>query len=135
MENVEGQELDCPTGTVMIKQSNSLHANTFGRSGARSLLVEVPDALLQRFEPTGRLFETSPGLVIPGAAPSASRIHYELHVGDAMSALIVEGLVLDLLGRAGRSVGRMMQETVPPQWLKRVKELLHERYAAPPDHG
>lgn len=132
VENVEGQELDCRPGTVMIKQANSLHANTFGRSGARSLLVEVPEALLQRFEPTRRLFETSPGMVIPGAATSASRIHSELRVCDSVSALIVEGLVLDLLGRAGRSLERTIHEALPPQWLKRVKELLHEQYADPP---
>lgn len=133
VEIAGGRELQCRPGAVFLKRCATPHANRFGPSGARSLLIEVPDSLLGRFEPVHGLFATGPLQTVPGAAWTARRIHRELDRPDSVSRLVVEGLLLELLSRAARSgASGGRSDTPPPAWLERVRELLHERYAGPP---
>lgn len=133
VESAGGRDLPCRPGAVFLKRSETPHTNRFGPSGARCLLLEIPESLLSRFEPADALFAAGPLQTVPGAAWSARRIHRELYRTDAISALVVEGLLLDLLSRAARSDSDASRPSSgPPPWLERVRESLHDRYASPP---
>lgn len=132
LESVEGREHHLRRGSVLLKQSDAVHINHFGRSGARSLLVELPAAMLGRFEARRSLFASDPVRAVPGAARSAHRIHAELLEPDSVSEMVVEGLLLELLGGALRVADRAHPESAPPRWLVRVREALHGQFADPP---
>src|SRR5262249_40004391 len=51
---------------------------------------------------------------------------------DAAAALIVEGLVLEILGEAFRTAPAA-DETGAPRWVRRARDILHDRYRQPPD--
>lgn len=132
LESVEGREFHMHRGGVLLKQSDAVHTNHFGGSGARSLLVELPAGILERFEARRSLFASDPVRTVPGAARSAHRIHAELVEPDPVSQLVVEGLLLEVLGRAVRAGDRERPESAPPRWLIRVREALHEQFSDPP---
>lgn len=132
VERVEGRELHMRRGSVLLKQSDAVHTNHFGGSGARSLLVELPAAMLERFEDRRSLFASDPVRTVPGAARNAHRIHAELLESDPVSEMVVEGLLLEVLGRAVRAGDRGSPESAPPRWLVRVRDALHEQFADPP---
>ena len=132
LERVEGRELHMRRGSVLLKQSDAVHTNQFGKSGARSLLVELPAGMLERFETRRSLFAPDPVRTIPGAARSAHRIHAELIEPDPVSELVVEGLLLEVLARAVRAGDRERPESAPPRWLVRVRDALHEQFSDPP---
>lgn len=132
LESVEGREFHMRRGTVLLKCADAMHTNQFGRGGALSLLVELPDAMIERFEAARSLFEADPGRTVPSASPSARRIHTELLEPDPVSELVVEGLLLEVLGQAVRSSFREERAFAPPAWLVRVREALHEQFTDPP---
>jgi AraC family transcriptional regulator len=55
------------------------------------------------------------------------RIYDEFCCTDAVSALAVEGLTLELLAEGVRQGPRQVQRT-PPRWLRQVRDLLHEEF-------
>lgn len=132
LERVEGREFHMRRGSVLLKRCDAMHTNEFGRGGARLLLVELPDPMIDRFEAARSLLEANPGRAVPAAAASACRIHAELLEPDPVSELVVEGLLLGVLGQAVRSTFREEKASIPPAWLVRVREALHEQFADPP---
>jgi len=132
VETVEGREFHMQRGGVLLKRFDAVHTNRFGDTGARSLLVELPDAMIDRFEAIGSLFSSAPGRSVPSAARSARRIHAEFLEPDPVSELVVEGLLLEVLGHAVRSSVHDLAGTVAPSWLARVRDALHEHFTDPP---
>jgi AraC family transcriptional regulator len=62
-----------------------------------------------------------------GAVPAlALRIYRELRIKDTVAPVIVEGLMLEMLGHASRSLVKMPVR--PPGWLTEARDLLHGRF-------
>lgn len=57
----------------------------------------------------------------------ASKLYREFCVMDEVSALVIEGLALEMVATAARSV-KASKRTSPP-WLMRAREMLHENFA------
>jgi AraC family transcriptional regulator len=55
------------------------------------------------------------------------RIYEEFRCTDAVSALTVEGLTLELLAEGARQGPRRAERT-PPRWLQQVRDLLHAEF-------
>src|SRR5262249_8473367 len=66
------------------------------------------------------------------AADLALRLYQEFRRPDPFSALVVEGLVLELLGTAGRLAAQPPRGAAGPRWLARVREALHANLAQRP---
>jgi AraC-like DNA-binding protein/quercetin dioxygenase-like cupin family protein len=104
-------------GTVVTMPQQEPHADLFGGTGARLVVVESDD----------RGAETS---VFRhwGAAELAHRIGRELAEPDDFSELALEGLALELAALAGRGETR----ACAAPWLDDAAEILHERFRDPP---
>ena len=63
------------------------------------------------------------GGLLPGLA---MRLYDEFCKADKFSPLIVEGIALEMMGEADRKFAESL-ESLPPQWLTEVRDLLHER--------
>ena len=57
----------------------------------------------------------------------ALRLYREFYRDDPVAPLAAEGLALEILAEAFRRQGAVTQR-IPPRWVKRVKEVLHDRF-------
>jgi AraC family transcriptional regulator len=129
-EHVRGRVEECPPRSMMFKPAAERHADEFGRSGARCLLMEVVPGRLDTSEPFSELM-IRPGLIRSAKlAALGQRVQSELADWDAVSSLAVEGLILEVLADAARAV---RDETGPkePRWLRQARELIHARIHEP----
>jgi AraC-like DNA-binding protein len=58
-----------------------------------------------------------------------ARLYDEFQRCDAVTPLAVEGLTLELLARAARTLERPDHERRPPAWMRQVHDLLNDRFA------
>jgi AraC family transcriptional regulator len=118
----------CTPSTVIFHPAELIHANHFLAPGARTFSIELDARWLDR------LREVSPvrdGPVVSHGgqlAGVAVRLYHTVPETDAASALVMEGLVLELLGEIARR-GVAVVERKPPRWLAQTRELLHARFA------
>jgi AraC family transcriptional regulator len=97
----------------------------------RHFLVEIDFTGLERVEEYGARFDEPIALKDDGSAWLAARMYKEFRERDEFSGLALESISTELLIVASR---RRLQtsERKPPEWLKRVKEFLHESFSTPP---
>lgn len=114
-------------GTAIYHVTQHEHHVIVGNRPARALVIDIPDALRERLrEVEGR----EPPFLFRDRGPIAwlcSRVHGEVVSWSAGSALILEGLVLEILGGIAKVRGPAGDSAEPP-WLRRVDELLRTRF-------
>jgi AraC family transcriptional regulator len=129
-EHVRGRVEECPPRSMIFKPAAERHADIFGRSGARCVLVEVLPGRLETSEPFSEL-TAKPGMVRSARlAALGQRLCGELAEWDVASPLAAEGLILEVLADAAR-VTRDDGGTKEPRWLRRARELIHEHIHEP----
>jgi AraC family transcriptional regulator len=92
-ETVGGQTSILPRGSVLLHPEGERHADRFAEHHATLINVELP----QRFA-RGAEFCRSEALGDPEMQMIGSRIRRELHLGDDLSAIVIEGIMLELYG-------------------------------------
>ncbi len=113
--------------TLAFHPAGEVHSSRWHGPKPRCFHVEVAPALLDRAR------QYSPGLDRPvhfsGGTPRllAARLYHEFHHADEVSALVIEGLTLELLAECSRQAGRT-PERQPPRWLLAATDLLHARF-------
>jgi AraC family transcriptional regulator len=127
-ESCEGRSLTITAGTVFFIPAGQGHANCILGAGARCFEMRLDPRWLQRLEGCSSALDAP--AYFPGGPLSglALRLCHEARQTDAASALVMEGLALELLGEIARrrapAPGRR-----PPRWLQQARELLRERFA------
>jgi AraC family transcriptional regulator len=129
-ETCDGKMWTCCASTLFLRPAGVSHANRVSEAALRFLGIE--------FGPEWqggdgyRLVALRRPAAIQGACTGLTRkLYREFCRGKLASALIVEGLVLEILGEACRAA-LSTQETGLPTWLKKARDLLHDRYRQPP---
>src|SRR5262249_24609206 len=106
------------------------HSNRWHGTGGRCLHLEFEAPWLDRVR------QCSPVLDRPakfsGGMPVwlAARLYRELQAPDNFFAMAIEGLALELVAWAARDSIRVRGER-PPDWLRRVRELIEGRFREP----
>jgi AraC family transcriptional regulator len=119
---------DCGPASVVVKPPGESHANRYGETGARCLVLEVTPPQLEATRPFADLFDR-PAHHPPGALTALFlRIHEEFTAPDRASPLVLEGLVLEVIGTAAREASPRGPSS-PPPWLRRVEGVLRDRPA------
>ena len=117
------RERACPPATVLIEPAGEPHANRFG--GAPTSVVAVnldPGCRVAALELlTSRLSFSRD----PFAVALATRMRAEVEHPDDISALAVEGWMLELLA----ALLRTRHEAGRPRWLRDAHDFVTERYA------
>jgi len=109
-------------GDVLFQPSGFEHAELHGTAGTH-LLIELAPSWLDRVA-TSRGALSMPA-DLPGSGFVASQVHRELREDGATSTLVVEGLLLELLGRTLQVSARSRRD---PPLHRRVRDVLHDRY-------
>jgi len=118
----------CTPATVQVHPAGETHAQRYARGGARLLVVEpAPERVEQLGPQFGWLGQVCN---FPHAPISdlARRTRRELCRRDAVTPIAVEALVLEMLAMAARLGAAERTRSIPPRWLVRAGELVHERF-------
>jgi AraC family transcriptional regulator len=109
-----------PSGSVATIPEGAFHSASFGRLGARVLVVHPPR------EPGayGPFLRGVRARAEPGLAALGGRIVAELAAPDAAAPIAAEGLALELMAAALRAEP-LHASSVRPPWLSSVLEHLH----------
>lgn len=123
---------ECRPGTVESKPPAEPHGNRFGREGARVLVIEPDAAALRLPAETARALEEPCCFTDAGILGIARRLACEMRAADSASALVLEGLVLELFGCFTRRAVDARPAPSPPGWLSAARDVLHESFRSPP---
>jgi AraC family transcriptional regulator len=123
-----GRRQDCRPSTFLYHPAGYPHAEHFHANGGRSLIVEIAPSEGSPLADT--LARTDDPLTYrAGSLPFlAARLHSEFERFDAFSALIVEGLICEIVGEVARQQ-RFSLDKRAPYWLRSVVDLLHAQYS------
>ncbi|HET8761951.1 MAG TPA: AraC family ligand binding domain-containing protein, partial [Gemmatimonadales bacterium] len=101
-ERIGANEHECPPSSVVFKPAFERHADHFGATGGTCLLMEITPARMAAIEQSAS-WTARPLLArAPHLAAAGQRLYGEFAAGDALSPLVVEGLMLEILGEAAR---------------------------------
>lgn len=118
-----GTETPYTPGTAIYHGAQHEHRVTVGNREVRAMTVDLSVALVQRLRDAGAR-EPAPLLHLRGSlAWLCGRVYEESLRWSPASALVVEGLVLEILGGIGRTHGAA-RDTFEPRWLRRADELV-----------
>lgn len=116
----------CKPATLIYRPSFQRHSDQFGV--ATRCFNILPSAELARRAPqltsnagTATYFRDA------FLAQLTNRLYKEFQQTDELSALVIEGLFIEILGEAARSTLKNRRLS-PPAWLKKARELLHDQF-------
>jgi AraC family transcriptional regulator len=117
----------CRPGTLRFLPAGEPHENYFP-NGARCLRIELRSPILDRAREYGAALSMPGELATPAAATLSRLLFKEFRYNDDLSALSIEGLSLLLLEASSNETA--WPEYRLPQWLGRIREMLHEEIAS-----
>ncbi len=106
------------------------HATLWGPRGGASFRIEVAPARLEQIR--GYAPVLAQPLECRGGLPLwlVGRLHREYRRAESLSPLVMESLTLELLVEIERARAAA-NDLLTPSWLRRVRELLHDRATEP----
>lgn len=126
LEFIDGARVVAQPGCVIMRAPKLKHSNQYGAVPHRSFMIEVEEKWLETCRHFWQVFEGYrhfPGGPVPTAA---LRIYRESRIKDSVAPVIVEGLMLEMLGHASRSL--LKTPVRLPGWLTQARDLLHGRF-------
>lgn len=113
-------------GCAIIRGPQVKHANHYGPLPHRGFMIELDNIWLHTCSQFSRVFDGYQ-LYVGGPVPGlALRIYHESRIKDSVAPVIVEGLVLEMLGHASRSLFKTPVRA--PRWLAEARDLLHGHF-------
>lgn len=129
LQRFPGRDCECLASGVIVKPPGVRHEDRWYSAETRHLIVEPDRGRENELGECAALLDRVGHVHDPGAAALATRLVRELRDPDDVTELAVEALALELLVRLLRRDGEGGTGGVPPAWLRRVKERLHDLYA------
>ena len=112
---------------LFVTPPGEIHSLRYGPAGARSLSVEITEERLETIRPYAALPDRLVRINAGGLSALAVRLYQEFRAQDGVSALAIEGLVLEMLAGVSRHLERA-QSRRPPRSLERAAEFIHAHF-------
>ncbi|HJP95616.1 MAG TPA: AraC family transcriptional regulator [Pyrinomonadaceae bacterium] len=126
LEIINGVRLITQPGCVIVRGPKVIHSDEYGPASHRAFMIELEEKWLQSCPDFSRVFEGHRHFVGGAVLALALRIYRESRIKDSVAPVIVEGLMLEMLGHASRSL--IHAPVRPPAWLTQARDLLHGRF-------
>jgi AraC family transcriptional regulator len=112
--------------TLAIHPAGEVHSELIGGGGSSAFQVEFSDEWLRNLDKHAAVF-AEPSQIESGLSTRlALRLYAEFQQIDSDSSLIIEGLLLEGVGRLSRDANRL-RERLPPSWLVRANDIIEAR--------
>jgi len=124
-ESFSGREFNYSPLTVLWRQADVPHKDSIDSNSSRFFFVEIERSCLEKLLPNGSVPDH---LSERGGSLTwlAHRLRSEVINGLVSSALIAEGIMLEMIGNLARKNTPLDKK--PPAWLLRVVEKLNEEF-------
>jgi len=130
-----GKTERCEPRSLLFYRPGEPHAERFLASGARCFILELSEAWLARLSE----LEDGGGRSHPVTSPEASnlawRVFREMREPDGFTALVIEGLALELMGETLRHSRLARREALPPTAMECVRDMIHAAAPGPVSLG
>lgn len=126
IEHINGASIVAEAGCVITRAPKLRHSDQYGAVLHRGLMIELEDKWLNTCRHFLRVFEGHRHFTGGPVPALALRVYRESRVKDTIAPIIVEGLMLELLGHASRSL--IKSPIRLPGWLIQARDLLHEHF-------
>lgn len=125
-EEIAGRSIPQRPMTVAFHPAGMEHRDEVGEGGARFFGIELGTRWIERLREEAKAPVAFATLEAGDGVWLASRLHRELRRREEASALVIEGLVLELLAATCRELRPVDRR--PPGWLGRIEEMLREGF-------
>lgn len=125
LEIIDGTRLLIEPGGVLMRAPKIMHSNQYAVPH-RGFMIELDEKWLATCRHFLQLFEGYRHFQSGPVPALALRIYRESRIKDSVASIIVEGLMLELLGHASRSLVKPPVRL--PGWLTQARDLLHGRF-------
>lgn len=129
-EYTHGRTLDCTPDTLKLTAAGERHSNRFSHTSSRGLRIDISRDRFSDSPGILRLLDSQFCRSTSGVQMTFRRLVAELAAPDAAAPVIVEGLLLELLGRLARERDAKTGRAVPG-WLHRAEEMIQADFAGP----
>jgi len=124
-EVYERRSRACGSSALIFHPAGESHADSF-HAASRCFNLKIDARWLDRIGQRGRAALNEPAEFRGGLLAHLSRrLYREFQNQDELSALVVEGLTLEILGETVRQPAKPSNNN-PPLWLAQARELLHD---------
>lgn len=127
--SARGVDRLCSSSTLIFNPCGTTHRDRFQTRGGRFLTVSIKSDVLACAQSPASLADHPVGFSGGEVSWLGLTLYKEFRKPDGVSAIIMEGLALELLGRAMRS--RLRSDARPPRWLQLANQLIHDRLTEP----
>jgi AraC family transcriptional regulator len=127
-ETYGGRTRTCKPSTLILHPPGEMHSDRFDNGGGRCFNVQVEPLVLERVREHTRILDSPAEFHRASLAHLAMKLYREFGAIDETSALVVEGLALEILGEASRRSLKSSNRR-PPRWLGQVREILHANFS------
>jgi AraC family transcriptional regulator len=121
------RELTCKPSTLTFRPPGEVHRDSFHGRDVRVFIIEIPLTWLDKLRGHSIRLDRAEEFQGGPLPRLTARLNREFHQADAASALIIEGLTLELIAEAARHTAGGAESGLPC-WLKRAKDLIHARF-------
>lgn len=116
----------CSPGTLIFNPAGETHADDF-HAPARCFDIQPDASWLGRIRQNSSVLDYPLALQDGFIARLVLRLYKEFRHLDELSALVIEGLTLEILSETARRSIKSSSKP-PPCWLVKARELLHEQF-------
>jgi AraC family transcriptional regulator len=137
VEKTRRQTFECTAFDAIVRPAGEAHTNRYGGERTSCVIVNIAPDMLPTLGTAARLFDAPAALPRAYAAPLVHRVANELASSDEVSALVVEGLVLELIGCSARlqpGDGLKPPATLP-RWVREARDYIHAHWPDRPTLG
>ena len=127
-EIYERRSRTCSSASVVFHPAGEVHSDRHEPVETRILCVEVKQHRLEAVRECSSILDTSADFHGGPVAHLAARLYREFQCDDALASLGIEGLALEIVATAPRSLSAANR--TPPRWLRQAREFIHDGFAA-----
>src|SRR5262249_23924813 len=128
-ETIGGSIKEMCNYSLITKPPGVKHSNHCGNKGARVLIIEPEPAKLDSLRLLSKSLDNIE-LLHGGNLPTlVTRLYQESYSDDTAAALVMEGLVMDLIGQVTRMTES--SRSSPPDWLLKARSICDEQFREP----
>jgi len=129
VEIIDGARVVTEPGSVIIRGPKLTHSDQYGEVAHRGFMIELENKWLQMCRHFQRVFEGHKHFQRGPVPDLVLRIYRESRIKDSIAPIIVEGLMLEMLGHASRSL--IKTPLRQPRWLIQARDVLHSHFNDP----
>jgi AraC family transcriptional regulator len=122
-EMLDRRRVECNAGSLLIKPPGEAHANRYGRTGMRCLIIEMHRQQLETLQPWSAALDQVTHVRGGTLSMLGMRIYKEFSLMDGASPLAIEGLMLEFVAHLSRQ-SKNPSKGKRPRWLEQAREIL-----------